>query len=395
MAFALVAVVSIAATSLIVWNSTATTLRENLRESTLARLAAAADVFTASERLVAGARVDNPRIPEALRQRAMEGRRVSYFDGERMWAAQDFPFRGVLSVSQSTEANDRFLADLVRQFVIAGLIAIALAVTVGVLIARRMAGRLARIGDVASGAAAGRFDRQVGDPRPDQVGDLARAVDRMTTNLGAQIERERRFAADVAHELRTPVAALVSASELLDDPRGQRLARDQVMRLRRLVEDLLETFKAGHAVDEGDLGPVDLAEAVPVILSRASLDVSVTVARPGWVMADERRLSRIVENLVRNAQRHGAPPVEVTVEAPCVHVRDHGPGLPDWLRDDGPQRFRTASSSRGDGVGLGLSIAMTLATVMGGSLTLANHPDGGAWVTLTLPRTEPLQEVAS
>jgi signal transduction histidine kinase len=100
---------------------------------------------------------------------------------------------------------------------------------------------------------------------------------------------------------------------------------------------------------------------------------------------DPRRLDRIVANLVINAHRHGLPPVEVTVSATTVVVRDHGAGFPGSLLADGPQRFRTSAAERGHGQGLGLTVASGQARVIGASLAFSNAADGGAAAALRLP----------
>lgn len=88
-------------------------------------------------------------------------------------------------------------------------------------------------------------------------------------------------------------------------------------------------------------------------------------------------------NLIANAHRHGRPPVVLTVDGPVVTVRDHGEGFPDYLLAGGPQRFRTEGGSKGHG--LGLTIAVGQAEVMGAGLAFENAPDGGAVARLTLP----------
>lgn len=102
-----------------------------------------------------------------------------------------------------------------------------------------------------------------------------------------------------------------------------------------------------------------------------------------WVSTDPRRLERILGNLLGNAAKHGAGPVEVTVEGRVVRVRDHGPGFPEALVREGPSRFRTGSSDRsGHGHGLGLTIAAGQARVLGARLTFRNAGPAGvpaAW----------------
>ncbi len=384
-AFALVALLSIGVSSVIVYRTTATDMRDRLRQSTVARMEAAANIYATSRILVPGVQLRDDALPRPLQDAASEDRVVSYFDGTTMWAAKRYRKDGTLSVRQSTEVDREFLDRLVRLFLIAGAVAALVATLAGALIAHRAATRLARISRVAGEAASGRFNDRVADPGRDQVGDLARAVDTMTENLGRLWERERRFSADVAHELRTPVAALVAATELLDDERGRQIAREQVVRLRRLVDDLIETFRAEHSAQTLDVEPVDLAATLATVLDAIDPPVEVKLVDPAWVEAEPRRLARVLDNLVSNALKYGVAPVEVTVNGPSVEVRDNGGGFPEWLIAEGPQRFRTASTSRGDGVGLGLTIARTLATSMGATLELSNHPDGGAVARLTFP----------
>lgn len=99
---------------------------------------------------------------------------------------------------------------------------------------------------------------------------------------------------------------------------------------------------------------------------------------------DPRRLDRIIANLIANAHRHGRPPVEVHVRDTVITVRDHGPGFPAELLAEGPRRFRTGTPERGRGHGLGLTIALGQAEVIGARLEFADAPDGGAICTLTL-----------
>ncbi|MBW8740547.1 MAG: sensor histidine kinase, partial [Streptomyces turgidiscabies] len=100
---------------------------------------------------------------------------------------------------------------------------------------------------------------------------------------------------------------------------------------------------------------------------------------------DRRRLERVLGNLVVNAHLHGRTPVTLTVDGPVVSVRDHGDGYPEYLVEHGPQRFRTEGGATGHG--LGLTIALGRAEVLGARLTFANVPtseEGGALATLTL-----------
>jgi signal transduction histidine kinase len=117
------------------------------------------------------------------------------------------------------------------------------------------------------------------------------------------------------------------------------------------------------------------------------------------VTTDPRRLERILLNLLANASKHARPPIEVSVEGRVLRVRDHGPGFPEELLEEGPSRFRTGAADRaGHGHGLGLTIAAGQARVLGARLTFRNiRPQGadhdapaeGAVAVLWLPEHAP------
>ncbi len=207
----------------------------------------------------------------------------------------------------------------------------------------------------------------------------------MADSLRERLLTEQRFTADVAHELRTPLMALVTASGLLPEGETTDLVRDRVGVLRTLVEELLEISLLAAGAERAELRPVPLAEMVGESVARTGLDTRFTATGALSAETDPRRLDRIVANLVVNAHRHGHTPVEVEVAGTTVTVRDHGPGFPAELLADGPQRFRTGASEHGHGHGLGLTIALGQARVIEASLEFANAPDGGALATLRLP----------
>ncbi|ONK13674.1 HAMP domain-containing sensor histidine kinase [Streptomyces sp. MP131-18] len=222
----------------------------------------------------------------------------------------------------------------------------------------------------------------------DEIAEISATVDSMADSLLARLLAEQRFTADVAHELRTPLMGLVTASELLPEGEATDLVRDRVGVLRTLVENLLEISRLDAGAERADLGPVPLAEAVGESLVRTGLHTQLTTAGALSAETDPRRLDRIVANLIVNAHRHGRAPIEVEVAGTCVTIRDHGPGFPRELLADGPQRFHTGASERGRGHGLGLTIALGQAQVIGASLSFANAPDGGAVATLRLPAAD-------
>jgi signal transduction histidine kinase len=120
------------------------------------------------------------------------------------------------------------------------------------------------------------------------------------------------------------------------------------------------------------------------------LEAEVRIERDTPVETDQRRLQRVLGNLVANAHKHGRPPVVLTVDGPVVTVRDHGDGYPAYLLDHGPQRFRSeAASGKKAGHGLGLTIAVGQARVLGATLRFSNAPDGGAVAELVVRPPDP------
>lgn len=197
---------------------------------------------------------------------------------------------------------------------------------------------------------------------------------------------EQRFTADVAHELRTPLTGLSAAAELLPPGRPSELVQDRVRAMRALTEDLLEISRLDARTEHVDLDVHELAPLAERVARASGRGTEVRVVGDGppvRVETDRRRLERVLGNLIGNAHRHGRPPVLLTVDGPVVTVRDHGGGFPDYLIAGGPQRFRTEGDTKGHG--LGLTIAVGQAEVMGAELVLENAPDGGALARLTLP----------
>jgi signal transduction histidine kinase len=226
--------------------------------------------------------------------------------------------------------------------------------------------------------------------RRDEVGDLADAVDVMTERLNERLATEKRFTADVAHDLRTPVTGLVTAAALLDDSRPSELVRDRAAVLATLVEDLLEVARLDRGGETAIEEEVDLGECVrhtvDVGIASGEYDgVVVTTDGTTRVMTDPRRVERVLSNLIRNAATHGVPPIEVAQDGAQITVRDHGPGFDSALLSKGPERFRQAGPHRAAGNGLGLVIAAGQVAVLGGSLSFTNAPSGGAVVRVTLP----------
>ncbi|MDH3250445.1 MAG: HAMP domain-containing histidine kinase [Acidimicrobiia bacterium] len=234
----------------------------------------------------------------------------------------------------------------------------------------------------------------------DEIGSLADTVNRMLGRLQRANDRQRRFVADASHELRSPLTRLRTSLEVeLADPedteRALREALVQVVEMQELTEDLLQLARAEEGLDLYRPGPVDLDDLVLRELDRLVSRGRVGVDRSGLsaahVRGDRAQLTRLVRNLLDNAERHAASTVRVALreegdEAVLV-VSDDGPGVPPEAAQAIFERFGRADPSRSGetgGAGLGLAIAAEIALRHQGALRLL--PGGhGASFELRIP----------
>lgn len=337
--------------------------------------------------------IDNELPDELLNRLNSDPRRwpVTWYDtrkpaqGPRMWAAERVDGHA-LAVSVDMGAELRSLKALDRHITYAAIATLAVVVPLAVLAAELVLRRLRRVAGTARRIKRGDLDARTRSSGHDEITEISSAVDLMADALRERLRTEQRFTADVAHELRTPLAGLVTSASLLPECEATDLVQDRVRVLRALVEDLLEISRLDAGAEEADTQPVPLGELVRESVRRTGLQTEVVVRQEPVADTDPRRLDRIVTNLIVNAHRHGAAPVRVTVEGTTIVVRDHGPGLPPDILDQGPQRFHTGAAERGHGHGLGLTIALGQAEVIGARLTLTNAENPrGAVATLTLP----------
>jgi two-component system sensor histidine kinase MtrB len=320
--------------------------------------------------------------------------------GPQIWFVRD--------VSELQQAIDQLRLALIVGGLLAGL--------VGVFAARLLArGVLAPV-DEASRAAVrierGDLSARVAVTSSDEFGRWAQRFNRMADSLEDTIRRleaaqtqNRRFVADVAHELRTPTTALVAEASLLRDhldalpPDARRtgeLVVHDIGRLRVLVEDLMELSRFDAAGEELRFEPIDLGRLIRDVAAARHRDAVLELPdEPVVIESDPRRLERIVGNLLDNAREH-APGALVVVRLAAagatvrIAVLDRGPGVPADRIGRIFDRFFMADPSRRGGSGLGLAIAAEHATLLGGDLRARNRDGGGLEVELVLPVTEPL-----
>ncbi|QLJ04960.1 HAMP domain-containing histidine kinase [Streptomyces sp. NEAU-sy36] len=364
------------------------------RELALSRLADATHAYEAGDALLPNAGVDPEGLPGSLRALAVSGQRGTMVSTHRgrptMWAAGPVSGHRALAVEIDYSQQSRTIAGLDTSILWSSVLAIGATVLVGVFAVSRVTRRLHGTARVARRISAGDLDARVDDPRTkdptrpqDEVAAVAAALDSMAASLQGKLLSEQRFTADVAHELRTPLTGLHAAAELLPPGRPTELVRDRVAALRTLTEDLLEISRLDTGRERLEADAEELGALAKRVVRASGTDTEIRVVRDALVETDRRRLERVLGNLVANAHKHGAPPVVLSVNGPVVTVRDHGSGYPGYLVAHGPQRFRTEGGARGHG--LGLTIAVGQAEVLGARLSFRNAPDGGAVATLILP----------
>jgi len=247
--------------------------------------------------------------------------------------------------------------------------------------------------------------------RNDEIGQLARSVSDMTSALRQRIDAVDSFAADVAHEIKNPLASLRSAVESLPKVKDADLRREleqiathDVRRIDRLVSEISDASRIDSEMSRATLERIDLTDLVRAIIGnrenraenqnhRIELDARGYSALVQGVGA---RLERVVENLLDNAASFSPPeaPIEVLInnDGECVSltVCDSGPGIPEDSREKVFTRFhsvRPDAEDFGNHSGLGLAIARTIAEAHDGTLSAEARPDGkpGACLRLQLP----------
>ncbi|MFD5792407.1 ATP-binding protein [Streptomyces diastatochromogenes] len=365
------------------------------RDLALSRLQDATQAYEAGDTLLPGAGVDPEGLPARLRSLALTGKRGTMVSSDQgrpiMWAAGPANGHRALAVEVDYSQQARTIAGLDRSILWSSALAIGATLLVGAFAVTRVTRRLHGTAQVARRISAGDLDARVNDPRTkdptrpqDEVAAVAAALDTMAASLQSKLLSEQRFTADVAHELRTPLTGLHAAAELLPPGRPTELVRDRVAALRTLTEDLLEISRLDTGREKLEVDTEELGALAGRVVRASGTDTEVRIVRDARVETDRRRLERVLGNLVANAHKHGRAPVVLTVDGPVVTVRDHGGGYPGYLVAHGPQRFRTEGGAKGHG--LGLTIALGQAEVLGARLYFANAVGGGAVATLDLRR---------
>jgi two-component system sensor histidine kinase BaeS len=293
---------------------------------------------------------------------------------------------------------------------IAATISFVLASLMAAFATRVLTRPLSALTDGARRLEAGERGIRLKVPRSrDELQTLTETFNSLVMGLERQEAWRRGLMADIAHDLRTPLSVLRSEIEAMQDgvskadSAGLERLHRQVMMLSRLVDDLRTLSLAESGGTTLKKKAVELPQFLNGIIemfrpraAEAEMELELKPVDSGLKASfDLEQVTRILNNLLDNAVRHAAGPLEVSARGEAggvaIGVRDHGPGIPPGALERVFERFYKADSSRTrkesdpGGSGLGLSIARAIAEAHGGRLEAANHPEGGAVFTLHLP----------
>ncbi|MCC6749469.1 MAG: HAMP domain-containing histidine kinase [Deltaproteobacteria bacterium] len=305
---------------------------------------------------------------------------------------------GAVYVTRSTVPVLQSLYRLRRQLVTVLVVALGLSSLLSLFLAATISGPIARLNDAAGRLARGDRTAVLQLRRGDEIGQLSRSVDTLVRQLDHRATYVAEFAANISHELKTPLASIRGAAELLLDGAAEdasarerflRMIASDVERLDRLVSRVLELsrIEAPTAEREGlDLSALvrEVASAFP----RCPLELVVPDALP--YRGHRAQLVSALTALVENAVRHSpadAPVVVALRRAGSrveLSVQDHGQGIADDQQTRIFDRFFTTRAAEG-GTGLGLAIVAAVAEGHGGAVRLTSAPGAGACFTVELP----------
>jgi two-component system, OmpR family, sensor histidine kinase ChvG len=297
-------------------------------------------------------------------------------------------------------------------------VAILVSVLLSLFLARTIVRPLRRIAIAAHRVRLGRA-REVRVPRlpsrRDEIGLLARSVSDMSHSLRERIDNIEAFAADVTHELKNPIASLRSALDGIESVKDPKLrdrlmsvAREDVLRLDRLISDISEAARTDAELARARFETVDLGPLIEQIVKswesrRERGDARIAFGRPRRkstiVMGDGGRLARALENLLDNAVSFSPPGGLVEISASrvgakvLIRIDDEGPGVPPEAREAIFNRFhsiRPDTEEFGRHSGLGLAIAKAIVEGHDGEISVYDRDDApsGARFIITLPAVE-------
>ena len=363
------------------------------------------------------ARDDRDRAGESIQQRAREATDASRIRTAPLgYATFDLTEAGslrlltrpivrsgrtvaMLSVGETLASVQRAQQGVIKALLLAGSLTLVAAILLGAALAARIVQPLRRMARTAARVDAGDLAPRIhAQGPPDEIRVLADAFDHMLDRLEDAFAAQRAFVADASHELRTPLTVIRGQLEVLsrqaapsaeDVRRTERIARIELVRMERLVDDLLLLARA----DEGALVHAQDIELEPFVrdffeslTTTADRRFELAGEAGGTLQADPDRLAQALHNLARNAIQHttegGLVRLRVTARQDQVElaVEDDGPGIPESERTRVFDRFHRAETRRRSGSGLGLSIVSAIAAAHRGSVNASSsRREAPAW----------------
>lgn len=351
-------------------------------------------------------------LPDRLREVVAAGRsatqRVRTDAGPALAIGVPLPDGSQFYIIDSLVELDRTLRVMSLVLTLVAAATTAAGAGLGAYATRRVVRPLHIVAQAAQDIADGDLTARLNPATEPDLRQLTTSFNHMVDRLAMRIERDRRFAADVSHELRSPLQTLAAAGSVLHRRRDHLDARtstaigliaDEVDRFTALVTDLLELARADLAAE---LAPVDVADLARQACASAGVSPQVVQVNDGasttWPV-DRRRMEQAIANLVANAVRHGGGVVAVTINVDgdtlAVCVDDDGPGVLPAEREVVFDRFvrgRTANArADSDGTGLGLAIVAQHVHAHGGTVAVTDRPGGGARFQIRLSASSPLE----
>lgn len=309
----------------------------------------------------------------------------------------------------TNEQDRRFLTQQSQAFSLIAVVAMALAVSVSVCLARHFLAPITELAHGTRALIAGQFATRIRVASEDELGQLARGFNTLAHTLAHNDQARRQVTADIAHELRTPLAILRGEIEALADgvrtydAAALQSLHTEVLRLHTLVEDLSHLALSDLGALTYRKAPIDLAATLANALHAfeerwAEKHLTLKGPRldeaPVRVLADADRLSQLFTNLFENTLRYTDPGGQIHVwyeqqaNAVAIHVQDSAPGVPEDALPklfDRWYRVETSRNRAHGGTGLGLAICKNIVEAHEGKIWAQPSPLGGLWIQILVP----------
>lgn len=340
---------------------------------------------------------------------------------ERIWKTQTYTISGEQGLLGTAvvryPANGHtlspqdvgFITDILRSLLLAGGVALILGILLSYWISRRLVTPLQHLTKAAQNIGAGRLDERVPVLSRDEVGKLAQAFNVMADNLTKQEQLRRQFTADVAHELRTPLASIRSYIEAFQDgvlsanEENYAALNQEIDRLVALVSSLKDLNLAEIGALQIEIHPFDLGNLLdgmlhnlqPLLAAKQLTLLWHKPEEPVNVQGDERLLTQLFYNLVHNAYKYTEPGGQIVLElapdkqAVVVRVTDSGNGISEHDLPLIFERFYRADKSRArqtGGAGIGLALVRQITELHQGTVSVTSTIGQGSVFTVELPR---------